>query len=123
MPQVCSEVTTTKLVPGTGVIGPIPDNSWDASARSVETVDPGKPWEFAFDPVPSSVFITGLFAADAPRPSNYVVSIRYEIDRFFVQLYNEVRGPFVHASGRIQLIFNPQSGYRVVANGTEVWRS
>lgn len=123
MTQTCTEVTRTVEIPGTGGVGAVPDTSWDSSARSVERAPIGGRWAYRFDPVLGSVFVTGLFdeTADEPRPSNYFVSVRFEVNRFFIQAFGSVYGPYNYTSGRISIESFP-TGYRVYVDSEEVWR-
>ena len=79
MTQVCEDVTVQKLVPGTGVNALRDNESWDATAISVDTL--GASFRYSFDPLPDNAYFSGIFdrAVHAtPTPGSYVAAFEVQ---------------------------------------------
>lgn len=125
--MTCTTVTLYRRKPGTGVTNFAPDESWEATARSIEGRGRQAPFRYSFDPQANSAFFTGLFdfgRDTAPSPENYIVAVEVQGLSYRVWFDGVPAFPSYQSwspGDRFHVQQNSTGRYSVYRNDTQVW--
>lgn len=123
----CTDVTLYRRIPGTGIFEQSINETWEASARSIEGRGKNAPFRYSFDPLGNSAYFTGLFdfgRYPSPTVDRYIVAV--EIQALSYRIWFEGEPAFSSyrswsPGDRFHVQQNSTGRYSVYVNDEKVW--